>query len=550
MCSDVESPLYFGAEKHNSFTAELQANVMARLWLLQSGVSESIKICFLYDNQAAADAIVGKSVSRTNCIMCKFGLAVDRLCNKLYTSISHHIHSHDQHPWNELADSICTFVIKRPVESRVRWTPISPLCQEKAYCIDIASCMQNPFFVDSVSKDSDIPMTRQIALSTKYLAEKIDTHGAHEASTSKSLPIKVVQYNVQTFKDESDEIDLYARFMTSKCAIICIQENRKTYSGIKDMYGYFRCIAAGHAGSHGVEIAISKSCPFATDADGNNIFIEREHVSIVFSDPRGIIVRVCSKALDFYISSAHAPFLQSTTDHKKWWEGFKNQIKNHCRFNKPVLIGIDINCQIYDSELFGTWGLGPKGGKHPANFTTMSKCVSELGITFPAGDISKHSNPSEYGTYNPTVGNSTIVIDQIGTIGHIQVLPGSLCTAPDLTRALQVGKDHIPIVAKVLIQTSDVSCHHVRRRVVGYDLGKLNDTECAEAFRDKLKQFPVVGVEVENSTHCHLIQNYLHEALLECFPKSGTKKKKKYITDMYFFVYLCRESFMQKTVKS
>ena len=174
------------------------------------------------------------------------------------------------------------------------------------------------FFVDSVSKDSDIPTTCQIALSAKYLAEKIDTHGVLDASISKSLPIKVVQYNVQTFKDESDEIDLYAGFKISKCAVVCIQENRKTYSGIKDMYGYFRCIAAGQSGSHGVEIAISKSCPFAIDAAGNKIYVEMEHVSILFSDPRCIIVRICSKALDFYISSAHAPFLQSTTDHKKW----------------------------------------------------------------------------------------------------------------------------------------------------------------------------------------------------------------------------------------
>ena len=95
--------------------------------------------------------------------------------------------------------------------------------------------------------------------------------------------------------------------------------------------------------------------------------------------------------------------------------------------------------------------MGPRGGKHPANFTNMAKCVSELGIVFPAGDLSKHSNVSEYGTYNPTVGNHTIVIDQIGTIGHIQVLPKSISTDPSLARACQVDKDHIPICAEVLI---------------------------------------------------------------------------------------------------
>ena len=33
MCSDEANPIYFGAELNNSFTADLQTNVMARLWL-------------------------------------------------------------------------------------------------------------------------------------------------------------------------------------------------------------------------------------------------------------------------------------------------------------------------------------------------------------------------------------------------------------------------------------------------------------------------------------------------------------------------------------
>ena len=79
-------------------------------------------------------------------------------------------------------------------------------------------------FLWTLSKDTDIDATCQIALSTNYLAEKIDTRGVLDPRISKSLPIKVVQYNVQTFKEESDEIDLYGRFKVSKCAVICVQE--------------------------------------------------------------------------------------------------------------------------------------------------------------------------------------------------------------------------------------------------------------------------------------------------------------------------------------
>ena len=54
---------------------------MARLWSLQPGVDGHIEIVFLFDNQAAADAVIGKADPGSNCIMCKFGIAVDRFCN-------------------------------------------------------------------------------------------------------------------------------------------------------------------------------------------------------------------------------------------------------------------------------------------------------------------------------------------------------------------------------------------------------------------------------------------------------------------------------------
>ena len=175
-----------------------------------------------------------------------------------------------------------------------------------------------------------------------------------------------------------------------------------------------------------------------------------------------------------------------------------------------------------------------KGGKQPANFTSMCKCFEKLSIALPAGEAKNHSNLGEYGTYTPTIGNETISVDHIATIGSIQVLPRTLFSDPSLARACQVDKDHIPISAELLIRVSVKDHSHERRRVVKYDMSKIHDSACAAAFRSKLREFPVVGVEVENSSHCHLIQNFVHEALLECFPMSKVKKKKEYITDSTF----------------
>ena len=113
-------------------------------------------------------------------------------------------------------------------------------------------------------------------------------------------------------------------------------------------------------------------------------------------------------------------------------------------------------------------------------------------------------------------------------------MPHTLSSDPSLARACQVDKDHIPISAELLIRISENDHSHERRRVIKYDMSKLHDAECAEAFRTKLREFPVVGIEVENSSHCHLIQSFVHEALLECFSMSKVMKKKEYITDSTF----------------
>ena len=94
----------------------------------------------------------------------------------------------------------------------------------------------------------------------------------------------------------------------------------------------------------------------------------------------------------------------------KWWDEFKKKVKLNFRFEKPVSVGIDVNCQICESNVLQNWEFKLKGGAPPANITSMCACVTDLGMVFPAGEACKHANISEYGTYNPTIGNSSILL--------------------------------------------------------------------------------------------------------------------------------------------
>ena len=142
ICVDRDSPLFLGATTFNSFSAEVYANVMARLYILQVGDDiYEYPICILYDSTSAADVVSGRASLplQQNYLLCKLGCAIDRrVCQKGSLS-DHHIHSHEQHPWNEYADSICDHIAKSPSESRVSMTPLSPITGEGCFCIDLAS---------------------------------------------------------------------------------------------------------------------------------------------------------------------------------------------------------------------------------------------------------------------------------------------------------------------------------------------------------------------------------------------------------------------------
>ena len=77
----------------------------------------------------------------------------------------------------------------------------------------------------------------------------------------------------------------------------------------------------------------------------------------------------------------------------------------------------------------------------------------------------------------------------------------------------------------VIIANSNRDNNHERRRIIDHDISQVNDKECADGFRAELRDFQVVGAEVENSSHCHSIQKYLHEALVECLPMPKVKNK-------------------------
>jgi hypothetical protein len=89
----------------DSFSAEAFANLMARLWVLQSPnwIKQCVNvICF--DSMSANDMVNDKVKSARSPLFSKLCSAVHRVCANTVKLRNHHIHSHCGQPWNELVD--------------------------------------------------------------------------------------------------------------------------------------------------------------------------------------------------------------------------------------------------------------------------------------------------------------------------------------------------------------------------------------------------------------------------------------------------------------
>ena len=124
-----------------------------------------------------------------------------------------HIHSHESHPFNEYVDSICTHIAKKPQESRVRMTPISPVLAFDAYCIDVATALQCPGISEALQAPDDWNPCSQIGLDPAIIAAHIDSHGDNSKDITQCVyeGIQVMHYYIQNFLDR-----VVRKFMSSK----------------------------------------------------------------------------------------------------------------------------------------------------------------------------------------------------------------------------------------------------------------------------------------------------------------------------------------------
>jgi len=77
-----------------------------------------------------------------------------------------------------------------------------------------------------------------------------------------------------------------------------------------------------------------------------------------------------------------------------------------------------------------------------------------------------------------------------------------------------------------------------RRRVINYDKDSFNDPVKAANFEKLVSEMPPIDIDVDNSSHCYLVDEHIRESLETCFPRPRNIKKKEFISDSTFALIL------------
>ena len=70
-----------------------------------------------------------------------------------------------------------------------------------------------------------------------------------------------------------------------------------------------------------------------------------------------------------------------------------------------------------------------------------------------------------------------------------------------------------------------------KRRKIDYDVAKFSDATCAESFCELVRNIPPIPITVDNTSHCHLADTFIFDALCKSFPKDTHRKRQQFISE-------------------
>ena len=435
---------------------------------------------------------------------------------------SHHIHSHEGHPWNECADSIARWLREggkcpqRPV-LRSRALLSHPLCDW--------AWMQ-------ISPSGEIPALEDVL--RQVVVEPINSepdssfvrNKGQIIETERVVTLKLATVNVGTLDYNNGDKEtptshkvkeLIKQFDEAGIDIIALQETRVKHDQLWKEGPYIRFLSAACKGQGGVEIWINEY----TLGPKIGRALSEQDFTVWHNDGRilGMHFNLDESGVD--VICCYAPQSGRSTDEISSWWHYLHTILEERPWKAPIWLLGDLNCRVGSicSDHIGDLcpDMQDLGGEHFHRICEKwSLHVPSTFGEFHEGDTDTYVSPQGY--------TSRIDFIAVDTL----FLAGVKRSAVDHDiDALNGDADH-----KVVIL--ELQCKHVQQKRVGHKRGPRYDRWEAKKNAELIQQIgaslPQIAWTKDVTEHWDIFRDHAQQALSRTFPCKKRKRRPLYFS--------------------
>ena len=370
-----------------SYGAEAAGSVLAvkflydLLKMVHGGFVPEVWLC--YDSTSVGEQTMGQWEARQKPLLFQFLRSLIILIEHKFPVVvrHHHIYGHSGDPGNELVDTLAWMASQGSALSNVEhfldWVQreefVSPFAWSWfLFRQDVPLGWKGSQLVlpamPATSPDNDL---LQIPKTTNEVAN-VDLHIS--LATLNVLTLKGAESKRHGLQGPTRQKALLQQIFEAEISIFALQETRqrRCTQAIDDHF-FLIASQANPQGHFGMMLGFDKVRPHArikkADGEAEDIFFKKEHLTIVHSEPRQLIVKIHSPALKCVVMAGHAPHTGAAADDcRTWWEEFRSRVPNRlAHWDRIVLT--DANCRLgqFPSECVGTWQ-AEVDGQHSETF--------------------------------------------------------------------------------------------------------------------------------------------------------------------------------------
>ena len=294
---------------------------------------------------------------------------------------------------------------------------------------------------------------------------------------------------------------LIRQFSDQNYHLVGLQETRSQATGHDSFDRYHILSAAATKKGHGgIQLWIAKRFPTSE----HHICIETQHLHILHSTSRRLVIRISHPGLKLIVIVAHAPNEQSADHDDRFWHATNAAIP-HCYRTWTTLLLADANARLgqFTSDVVGSHD----ADEETNNGSALHAWALEQSMFFPQTFQECHSGPSPTWTH-PNGAHARI--DYVAVSSSVP--KSQVCSFVDETIDLSISRLDHQCVAAIIQLPASIVCEQPSSREC-FTL----PAKSVSAVSQPLWQYDV-------HTHAALIQN----RLLRCQNRLATKLPRKW----------------------